>query len=64
MDGYGWLKMGEMDGMVEIVPQFALSFGATYTNYILGYFVLSQAIPGYLRLSRAIFGSLEHFYQD
>ena len=34
MDGYGWLKMGEMDGMVEIVPQFALSFGATYTkNY-------------------------------
>ena len=23
--------MGEMDGMVEIVPQFALSFGATYT---------------------------------
>ena len=33
MDGYGWLKMGEMDGMVEIVPQFALSFGATYTQY-------------------------------
>ena len=32
MDGYGWLKMGEMDGMVEIVPQFALSFGATYTT--------------------------------
>ena len=28
---FGWLKMGEMDGMVEIVPQFALSFGATYT---------------------------------
>ena len=24
--------MGEMDGMVEIVPQFALSFGATYTR--------------------------------
>ena len=35
MDGYGWLKMGEMDGMVEIVPQFALSFGATYTIIVL-----------------------------
>ena len=34
MDGYGWLKMGEMDGMVEIVPQFALSFGATYTQKV------------------------------
>ena len=34
MDGYGWLKMGEMDGMVEIVPQLALSFGATYTIFL------------------------------